>query len=242
MGSVYIVGGAAAGYRRSVLDEVGGFDPGVITEDIEMSTRIQHAGKRIAYAPDALVWTEGPQEFAGWAKQRLRWKHGRLVTFARYRDLFFSLRRHHNTWLSWFVLPVAAMGEFLLLLQPVLLALGVVLSVATGDFWPLASYLVVLGLVVVLDVALDPRPRDNLSLLVLAPMAWLPLTIVDAVELQALVRSLWRLARGRGVEWQSWQRRGVGPAGAPRPSRPAAEPGGTPTRSEPSRGGDHAGA
>lgn len=48
-GSVYIVGGAAAAYRRDVLEEVGDFDPDIITEDIEMSTRILR-GRRVGGA------------------------------------------------------------------------------------------------------------------------------------------------------------------------------------------------
>ena len=36
LNAVYIVGGAAAAYRRSILVEVGGFDETIITEDIEL--------------------------------------------------------------------------------------------------------------------------------------------------------------------------------------------------------------
>jgi len=42
--AVYIIGGAAAAYRKSTLDAAGGFDEHIITEDIEMSTRILSKG------------------------------------------------------------------------------------------------------------------------------------------------------------------------------------------------------
>ncbi|MCT1459782.1 glycosyltransferase family 2 protein [Aestuariimicrobium sp. p3-SID1156] len=113
MGSMYIVGGAAAAYRRRVFDTLPRtkdrtvFDERNITEDIEMSTRIQDAGHRISYAPDAVIHTEGPTEWKAFARQRLRWKYGRFLTFLQYRHLFFSTRRPQKAWLTMLVLPVA---------------------------------------------------------------------------------------------------------------------------------------
>ncbi len=60
--AVYIIGGAAAAYRRNVLMEMGGFDHSIITEDIEMSTRILSHGYKTRYACDAVVYTEGPSD------------------------------------------------------------------------------------------------------------------------------------------------------------------------------------
>jgi hypothetical protein len=91
LNAVYIVGGAAAAYRRNVIVGLGGFDECIITEDIEMSTRIQDHGYRIQYAADAIVYTEGPSDFKGLCRQRVRWKFGRLLTFCKYRHMFFSL-------------------------------------------------------------------------------------------------------------------------------------------------------
>lgn len=105
LNAVYIVGGAAASYRRYVFRKLGGFDETIITEDIELSTRIQDHGWAVRYAPKAVIWTEGAPTFLGLAKQRVRWKYGRLVTFWRYRHLFFSLDRRHSRILSPLVLP-----------------------------------------------------------------------------------------------------------------------------------------
>jgi cellulose synthase/poly-beta-1,6-N-acetylglucosamine synthase-like glycosyltransferase len=90
--SVYIIGGAAAAYRRELLQAVGGFDPSIITEDIEMSTRILRCSYKTRYAADAVVYTECPPDIKGLSNQRLRWKYGRILTFIKHRQLFFSLR------------------------------------------------------------------------------------------------------------------------------------------------------
>ncbi len=57
--SVYIIGGAAAAYRRKVLQEMSDFDHAIITEEIEMSTCILSRGYKTRYAADAVVYTEG---------------------------------------------------------------------------------------------------------------------------------------------------------------------------------------
>jgi GT2 family glycosyltransferase len=54
---VYFLFGLCSSYRRSVLHEVGGFDPFFQTsgEDMDIGFRIRTAGYRLAYAPDAIV-------------------------------------------------------------------------------------------------------------------------------------------------------------------------------------------
>lgn len=209
LNTIYIVGGAAASYRRSAIEAVGGFDPTIITEDIELSTRIQAAGGRIEYAPDAIVYTEGPTTITGLCKQRLRWKYGRLLTFGRYRKLFFSFKRSHSTLLTWFILPIAFFSELLLLLEVPLLVVFYGYMFTSGDFLPMFFSIAITAVVIAVQVLTDPRRRTMLPMLWLAPVAWLIFYVVDAVEFQSLVRSLWKLARKQEVVWQKWNRTGV---------------------------------
>jgi GT2 family glycosyltransferase len=53
--------GACAGaalYRRAMLEEIGGFDPGffLYLDDVDVAWRARMAGWRALYVPDALVW------------------------------------------------------------------------------------------------------------------------------------------------------------------------------------------
>jgi cellulose synthase/poly-beta-1,6-N-acetylglucosamine synthase-like glycosyltransferase len=83
LGSIYIIGGAAGAFRKEVFEKIGVYDVKNITEDIDMSVRIQYAGMKIVYAEDAIVYTEGAAEFKDLVSQRLRWKRGRLETFLK---------------------------------------------------------------------------------------------------------------------------------------------------------------
>ncbi len=205
--AVYIIGGAAAAYRREVLQKVGGFDHSIITEDIEMSTRILSRGYKTRYAADAVIYTEGPSDWRGLCNQRLRWKYGRLLTFLKYRRLFFSVR--HNPYLSFLLLPTALYAEMLLLAEVLLLSVFMVYTVCTSDYVPLAFVIGFLSIVVSCQILADSKRPFHRNLFWLAPVAWVVFYAVDWVEFQALVRSIGRLARGQELRWQKWVRVGV---------------------------------
>jgi poly-beta-1,6-N-acetyl-D-glucosamine synthase len=207
--SVYIIGGAAAAYRREVLQEMGGFDHSIITEDIEMSTRILSYGYKTRYAADAVVYTEGPSDFKGLCNQRLRWKYGRILTFIKYRKLFFSVRATHNPYLTFLLLPIAVYAEFLLLIEAFMLASFFIYTICSSDYTPIAFVVAMLSAVVGVQVLADSKRRFHRNLILLAPVTWLVFYALDMIELQALIRSLKRLITGQELKWQGWARVGI---------------------------------
>ena len=71
LNAVYIVGGAAAAYRRSILVEVGGFDETIITEDIELDASENLSGSVLL----AII----PSCVRGFGEARRAWRvSGRL--------------------------------------------------------------------------------------------------------------------------------------------------------------------
>lgn len=207
-GAVYIIGGAAAAYRKSTLDAVGGFDEGIITEDIEMSTRILAHGYTTRYAADSVIYTEGPSEWKGLCQQRLRWKYGRLLTFIKHRSLFFN-GRLGKPYLTFLLLPVALYAELSLLFEAFLLVVFYGYTVYTSDYLLLACVIGFTSTLVLLQILFDSKARFHRNILCLAPVAWVLFYVIDAVELQALYRSLKRLFKRQELEWQSWSRVGL---------------------------------
>ncbi|CAA6679753.1 MULTISPECIES: glycosyltransferase family 2 protein [unclassified Lentimonas] len=207
--SVYIIGGAAAAYRREALEAVGGFDHEIITEDIEMSTRMLAHGYKTRYAPDAVIYTEGPSDLKSLSSQRLRWKYGRILTFIKHRKLFFSLRKKHNPYLSWLILPVAVYSELMLLLETFMLSAFVVYTVHTNDYMPLAFVTLLMTFIISVQVLVDSKARFHSNLLLLAPVALPICYAMDLIELQALIRSLKRFVLRKELKWQKWVRVGV---------------------------------
>ena len=117
---LYVTPGPFSFYRRSVVNELGGFRYGHQTEDMEMALRIQQAGHKIDNAPRARVYTKTPETLFKLIKQRTRWTSGFLRNiFGEYRGLIGN--RRHGT-LGMLVLPSAilSIGSSVLLFSLVL--------------------------------------------------------------------------------------------------------------------------
>lgn len=207
--SVYIIGGAAAAYRKTVLQKIGGFDHEIITEDIELSTRILSYGYKTKYAADAVVYTEGPSDWQALCRQRLRWKFGRLVTFFKHKKLFFSVEKKHSPYLTFLLLPLAVYSELALLFEAVLLTIFYAYTIIAGDYLPLAFVILFTSSLILMQILFDSKSRFHLNLLPFLPIAWLIFYIIDVVEFQALYRSLIKLYNKQKPQWQKWQRKGL---------------------------------
>ncbi len=209
--TIYIIGGAAGAFRRSVFEQIGLYSSENITEDIDLSVRIQKAGMRIVYAADAIVYTEGANTFKGLAAQRLRWKRGRFQTFLEHKNLFFSEGEKHNKLLSWLVLPLALFGDVQLFFEVLFIAFLYVYSFLTQDFTSFISGIIVVSSMFFIQILDDKNIKrgDVLTLYLLAPIGWLLFYITTVVEYRALIKSVWGLATGKELAWQKWTRVGI---------------------------------
>lgn len=105
---LYVTPGPFSFYRRSVVNELGGFRYGHQTEDMEMALRIQQAGYNIENSPRARVYTKAPETLLKLIKQRTRWTSGFLRNiFGEYRGLIGSYK--HGA-LGMIVLPSALLS------------------------------------------------------------------------------------------------------------------------------------
>lgn len=209
--TIYIIGGAAGAFRRSVFEKIGMYSDENITEDIDLSVRIQKAGMSIVYASHAIVYTEAATTFKGLAAQRLRWKRGRFQTFYTHRNLFFSDQRKHNVLLSWLVLPLAVFGDMQLFFEVLFLVFLYVYSFMTNDFSSFVSGIIIVSsmfFVQILDDTTTKR-KDSVSLYFLAPIGWLLFYVTTLIEYRALIKAIWGMVTRQELAWQKWTRVGL---------------------------------
>ena len=89
LGILSIVPGAIGAYRRELLSNVGGLDPGPGC-DSDATIRIRKLGRQIAFAQDAICRTTAPTSVFKLMKQRLRWDRNLVRNRARkHRDIFY---------------------------------------------------------------------------------------------------------------------------------------------------------
>jgi biofilm PGA synthesis N-glycosyltransferase PgaC len=91
-GRIFTVSGVIAGFRRSALHRVGYWSTDMVTEDIDISWRLQMNHWDIRYEPNALCWILMPETIKGLWKQRLRWAQGGAEVSKRYMHNLFVWR------------------------------------------------------------------------------------------------------------------------------------------------------
>ena len=93
MGTIFTVSGVCCLFRKDVMEEIGGWSTNMITEDIDVSWKIQTAGYNIMYEPRALCWVLMPERLYGLYKQRLRWAQGGAETILKYFSSGLALEK-----------------------------------------------------------------------------------------------------------------------------------------------------
>jgi biofilm PGA synthesis N-glycosyltransferase PgaC len=90
VGLMFTVSGVITAFRRSALYEVGFWSPEKLTEDVDISWKLQLAGWEIRFEPRALCWILMPETLGGLWKQRLRWSMGGTQVMIDYWPKLFS--------------------------------------------------------------------------------------------------------------------------------------------------------
>jgi cellulose synthase/poly-beta-1,6-N-acetylglucosamine synthase-like glycosyltransferase/peptidoglycan/xylan/chitin deacetylase (PgdA/CDA1 family)/spore germination protein YaaH len=88
---ITVVPGAVGAWRRSAVTAAGGFLGDTLAEDADLTMRIVRHGYRVVYEQRAMAYTEAPQTFGAFVKQRFRWMYGTLQACWKHRDIL--LRR-----------------------------------------------------------------------------------------------------------------------------------------------------
>ncbi|MBI4451938.1 glycosyltransferase family 2 protein [Candidatus Woesearchaeota archaeon] len=87
---VHVSPGPFSVYRKKILDRIGGFDEHNLTEDLEVTLRLQSNNYRIVQLLDAEVFTAAPKTFKELYKQRNRWFKGAVLNALKYRHMMFN--------------------------------------------------------------------------------------------------------------------------------------------------------
>ena len=89
LGRIFTVSGVNTCFRRAALHSVGYWSPGTVTEDIDVSWKLQLRHWDIRYEPHALTWILVPESLRALWKQRLRWAQGGVEAAIRYTRTIF---------------------------------------------------------------------------------------------------------------------------------------------------------
>ncbi len=94
-GRLFTVSGVITGFRKSAVHEVGYWSPDMLTEDIDITWKLQRNGWDVRFEPKALVWILMPETIQGLWKQRLRWAMGGAQVMLKNFKVLFAARQTH---------------------------------------------------------------------------------------------------------------------------------------------------
>ncbi|MDO9239498.1 MAG: poly-beta-1,6-N-acetyl-D-glucosamine synthase, partial [Methylicorpusculum sp.] len=209
-GRLFTVSGVVAGFRKSALQRVGYWSNDMLTEDIDISWKLQLDHWDIRYEPNALCWILMPETYRGLWRQRLRWAQGGSEVLLRYfRKLgLWKSRRMWPVYLEYFI---SVFWSYTMMLTFVLWVLGYFVNLPEDLIIP--SMLpnwggVLLGMTCLLQfaisLAIDSRYEKGIAR-VYYWMIWYPLAywiIAVFTTFVGLIKALFKKRNTRAI-WTS---------------------------------------
>ena len=111
LNAITVVPGAIGAFRKTAIEEAGGFTTDTLAEDCDLTIRMLRCDYIIENENDAIAMTEAPETVKMFIKQRFRWSFGVMQTFWKNRDMLFSSR---NKALGWIALPNILLFQYII--------------------------------------------------------------------------------------------------------------------------------
>ena len=120
---VNIIPGPLGMFRKTVLQQVGGYDHDTFAEDCDLTLKMLMRGWQIAYEPTAIAWVETPSQLLNLLKQRYRWTRGILQATNKHKASLWQPRTAGiNCFILWYMLFEGIMWPFSTLLGSIFFA------------------------------------------------------------------------------------------------------------------------
>lgn len=135
-GRLFTVSGVITGFRKSAVHQVGYWSADMLTEDIDITWKLQRAGWDVRFEPNALVWILMPETVTGLWQQRLRWAMGGAQVLIKNFSVF--LRPSQNfLWPLMVELCLTLIWSYLMLIMVVIWIVGLLLP--NSVIWPVVG-------------------------------------------------------------------------------------------------------
>ncbi|MFS8082399.1 MAG: glycosyltransferase [Ginsengibacter sp.] len=207
---ITVVPGAIGAFRRDALLISGGFTKDTLAEDCDLTMRMLRDGYVIRNCTSALSFTEAPETFRQFMKQRFRWSFGVMQCFWKHRDTLFNPKYKNlgmvampNILIFQIILPfLAPLADLILVVSLVAASLGIVVA----SVQHIIFYYIIFTLVDMAGAALAfAYEKENILKLV-----WmLPQRIIyRQMMYYILIKSFGKALKGEMQGWGSLKRTG----------------------------------
>jgi len=111
---VNIIPGPIGMFRKSAMAEVGYYDHDTYAEDCDLTLKLIDHSYKIDFEPDAVSYTEVPENLLDLLKQRYRWTRGILQSIRKHRESLWNWKRRPSmSFVMWYMLFESMMWPFM---------------------------------------------------------------------------------------------------------------------------------
>ncbi len=211
-GRVFTVSGVVVCFRKAALHDVGYWSPEILTEDIDISWKLQLRHWDVRFEPQALCWILTPETLGGLWQQRVRWAMGGVqVVLKHFRFAHIFVWKSRRMWpvLAEYLLSVA--WSYAMLAVALLWLAGLVVELPPEFQVPTllsgwagimlgTTCLLQVGVSLALDSRYDATPLRHFFWMIWYPLAYWMLSMAATVV--AVPRALFRRIKKR-ARWVS---------------------------------------
>jgi cellulose synthase/poly-beta-1,6-N-acetylglucosamine synthase-like glycosyltransferase len=198
-----VVPGPLGAFRRSVMGHVGEYDPDTVTEDFDVTVKIQKArdGRQIASRniTNAIAYTEAPEKLKDLIRQRTRWYGGMAQTYLKHRRYRMWTGSGSYSRLG---VPYLFATLFVVPILELIMTGVTILAIIRGAFLPIAvAFLVFTVMETLTSLLAISMDKEDWRLAYLSPLYVLGYRqLLDLIRVHAYVKAVrGRLAWGRAV-------------------------------------------
>ena len=209
-GRLFSVSGVCVMFRKVALTDVGFWSRETLTEDVDISWKLQLAHWDVRFEPAATCWILMPETLRGLWKQRLRWATGGAQAIIKYRWLWTQWTKR-RMWPVYLEYGLSLIWSYMMVLTIIMFFLGLFMPLpawlAVSSLLPgwtglliAATSMFQTGVAMLLDSRYDYRLWRNFFYMIWYPFAYWLINMATAVV--AFPKALLRKKNQRGL-WVS---------------------------------------
>lgn len=196
--------------RRSIINQMGGWDTKALSEDTEISFRIYRMGYYIKFMPLAVTWEQEPQKLKQCFKQRTRWAKGNIYVLLKNFKYGFDKEAGPMRLDVFYYALVYGLMLTSLICSDLIFVLGILglCHVTLGGFstllWGMAILLFVLNVLITLAVEKNEFSFESAMLILLMLFTYSKMWV--AVVINAVYLSIQDKVYHKEVVWDKTER------------------------------------
>lgn len=200
-GAIYIVPGALGAFRKSKLIEAGTYHKDTLVEDFDATVKVLRSGMIVEGSNKSIAYTQAPQTFIDFYKQRKRWYRGNLQVLRRHSDILTNPRFGY---LHRFAFPLMAIHMILIPIMSMMVWGFAIYQIILGNYYfvvfTISMFITLQYLLSAMAVRMDGDDKRMILYSVFLVIGYKQ--IIDFMQMKAVIEEMF----GLKAKWTSAKR------------------------------------